>query len=108
MWRLTNQRQVWYEWSAEAFLPVMGSSSLKDKDDQSQMVYLDKSPVVSGLSSPSAMSRSPLVDAVPLEPPIVIEGSDVDMESRKQDVGLIKIGQTALHNPRGRSSWIGL
>lgn len=110
IWRLTNERQVWYEWSAEAFLPVQGSSSLRDKDEQSQIVYLDTSPAASGSTTPSILTRSPLVDAVPLEMSIVVEGLDGEMEppSPNKDVGLIKIGQTALHNPRGRSSWIGL
>ena len=107
MWRLTNQRQVWYEWSAEAFLPVAGSSSLRDREE-SQSMFLDASPMPSILGSPSSLSRSPLVDAVPLELPSVVEKLHVDTDLKKPDVGLIKIGQTALHNPRGRSSWIGL
>ncbi|KAH6913038.1 shk1 kinase-binding protein 1 [Coprinopsis sp. MPI-PUGE-AT-0042] len=52
IWRLTNDKQVWYEWHAESFWSLIMSSEL-------------------------------------------------EYES-------VKIGHTSLHNPGGRSSWIGL
>jgi protein arginine N-methyltransferase 5 len=36
------------------------------------------------------------------------ESRKSEEESLKSTAGVIKIGQTSLHNPGGRSSWIGL
>jgi type II protein arginine methyltransferase len=47
---------------------------------------------------------SPLIDAIDAHP--VLE--EPIEEVRKADIGVVKIGQTSLHNPGGRSSWIGL
>lgn len=46
------------------------------------------------------------VDAVPLvEPRTERDRADRDTHA---PCGVVKIGQTPLHNPSGRSSWIGL
>ncbi|KAF7330502.1 Protein arginine N-methyltransferase [Mycena venus] len=105
IWRLTNQRQVWYEWHAEAFMNVVGAP-LTDSD-----VPMPSPRSANGggslFGSPSpARSPSPFVD-----------GNDSAFERRSfrresVELGggsrLIKIGHTSLHNPGGRSSWIGL
>lgn len=53
---------------------------------------------------------SPVIDAVdvfPLTPRSeTSRASSSDLP--KSASGVVKIGQTALHNPGGRSSWIGL
>jgi type II protein arginine methyltransferase len=54
-------------------------------------------------STPMA-TPSPLIDAIDAQP--VFE--EPEEEFRKADIGVVKIGQTSLHNPGGRSSWIGL
>ncbi|KAJ7494686.1 PRMT5-domain-containing protein [Mycena galericulata] len=82
IWRLTNQRQVWYEWHAEAFMNIISAPSLET----------DNIP-------------SPLLDAS--------DGFSFDRRSFTRDsidspARVIKIGHTSLHNPGGRSSWIGL
>ncbi|KAI6116886.1 PRMT5-domain-containing protein [Pisolithus croceorrhizus] len=82
IWRLTNDRQVWYEWYAESFLPVFNAPS------------------------PVEQSEDVLVDAFPLSPRSVT--SKMGAEPARPASGVVKIGQTALHNPGGRSSWIGL
>ncbi|CCM04304.1 uncharacterized protein FIBRA_06475 [Fibroporia radiculosa] len=99
IWRLTNQRQVWYEWYAEAFLPVPGASSV---DPHASIA--DHRSSRQSTQSMLRLSPSPIADAVD------DASDDGKMEdvSDKGNVGLIKIGQTTLHNPRGRSSWIGL
>jgi len=59
--------------------------------------------------SPLMAPPSPLIEAVDVDPLRVtglpegsgIGGGDIEYE-------LVKIGQTGLHNPGGRSSWIGL
>jgi len=106
IWRLTNQRQVWYEWYAEAFLPVPGTTSVRAKSSEEHVHGDGSEKRGSKLSARSTplLSPSPVADAIdiPQAMEILVEGFE------KGDVGLIKIGQTTLHNPRGRSSWIGL
>jgi type II protein arginine methyltransferase len=58
---------------------------------------------------------SPLIDAID-NPAVPVVSSDLfskDVtrrvgEGSKVETGVVKIGQTTLHNPGGRSSWIGL
>lgn len=60
------------------------------------------------LRSTPVLSPSPVADAVDI-PPIEIDAkAAVEGDAAKNSIGLIKIGQTSLHNPKGRSSWIGL
>lgn len=59
---------------------------------------------------------SPLIDAIDHPSvPAVVSGDQFFKEVTKQvgegskvETGVVKIGQTTLHNPGGRSSWIGL
>ncbi|EPQ54063.1 PRMT5-domain-containing protein, partial [Gloeophyllum trabeum ATCC 11539] len=112
MWRLTNKRRVWYEWYAESFLPVWNAPLPEVKTKESHI-----GPVVNRHGSwlaPAATPvapPSPVVDAIDLPFP---SDRNVETPTRssedwpKTDIGLVKIGQTSLHNPGGRSSWIGL
>lgn len=111
IWRLTNERHVWYEWHAEAFLPLpqlamalVGERSLERMPSQGP----------SSLSGTPSLAPSSLADAediasiAPSPSRFMFERSlDEQIESDAR-FGLIKVGQTALHNPKGRSSWIGL
>ena len=191
VWRLTASDKVWYEWYAEAFLPVSPPSSSAlpspDQTTQTRSTGLHSSALtlqappspsptptpgsVSGTSgirtptpmphrvngagsliaspvavtaSPGPRARSPLLDAVDLSigggpvhaPPVAASttpeprlgvgfdnhnhshgqnvigvGSGDGMEAGEEDgmaMGVVKIGQTSLHNPGGRSSWYGL
>ena len=56
---------------------------------------------------------SPLVDAI--DNPFLVPGDLLMKEVMKRvgevskiETGVVKIGQTMLHNPGGRSSWMGL
>ena len=111
VWRLTNQRQVWYEWYAESFLPVLRPLAETPKDGPMPVVDGHGSFVTA--TSTSFAPPSPLVDAI--DNPFLISGDrlfkDVpkrEEEASKIESGVVKIGQTSLHNPGGRSSWIGL
>ncbi|KAF8557423.1 PRMT5-domain-containing protein [Imleria badia] len=105
MWRLTNERQVWYEWYAESYLPVVNALL--------PVEHANDGTASDGLSSSSASTHvavpSPIVDAVDVFPLVEprAEHCRGSMEG-KSVCGVVKIGQTALHNPGGRSSWIGL
>ena len=98
IWRLTSQRQVWYEWYAEAFLPLPDDSlgppaqPGAEGEDSGNVWRRDKTP-------------SPLIDALDVASDAMRTDEDGEDASR---IGLVKVGQTTLHNPRGRSSWIGL
>lgn len=111
IWRLTDQRQVWYEWYAESFLPVLRppaetptAGPLPRVDGHGSFVTATSTPFV---------PPSPLVDAI--DNPSLVSGEQLSKEIMKRvgevskiESGVVKIGQTTLHNPGGRSSWIGL
>lgn len=106
MWRLTNTRQVWYEWYVEAFLPMPGvaSAEARPKDDDGQFLPVD--PGQGALFGSPSLPHSPLADALDAG-----EGTAKAVpviETQGGEISLIKINQTSLHNPGGRSSWIGL
>lgn len=86
IWRLLDQRarKVWYEWSAEAFLPVAPDSTATSP----------------GLRQPSYPGNvtSPTMDAQFSPSGATFPGQ----------VGRVKIGQTEIHNPSGKHYWVGL
>ncbi|KAG6917003.1 hypothetical protein DXG01_004268 [Tephrocybe rancida] len=94
IWRLTNERQVWYEWHAESFL-------------SSPAIQLESPGSAVAVSHPlSAPTLSPLIDA---DDPTVVQRARYNAFNAAPVVyETVKIGQTSLHNPGGRSSWIGL
>lgn len=121
IWRLTNTRQVWYEWHAEAFLAVQAIAAPGwEKPRSSSLGLLSATPSLQDLSMPS----SPLIDAVDMpfgspsdtampatpvrEPSMARDSGHGVHRARGEPLTVIKIGQTNLHNPGGRSSWIGL
>ncbi|KAH9178266.1 PRMT5-domain-containing protein [Lactarius sanguifluus] len=111
VWRLTNQRQVWYEWHAESFLPVLRPLAETPKVGSLPMVD-GRGSFATATSTPFA-PPSPLVDAI--DNPFLVPGDQLfkemtkrEEEDSKIEAGVVKIGQTSLHNPGGRSSWIGL
>jgi type II protein arginine methyltransferase len=97
IWRLTDQRRVWYEWYAEAFMSVMIALPDLARDSSSDVL----------LPISSAIPPSPTVDALDV-PPIVDKTEIPTAPKEASSTRVVKIGQTALHNPGGRSSWIGL
>ncbi|KAJ7707762.1 PRMT5-domain-containing protein [Mycena rosella] len=102
IWRLTNQRQVWYEWHAEAFIDIVSVASA----ESDVPIGSPRSATYNGsLFSPPRNTPSPLVDAN--------DGFSFDRRASMREPvesgsRVIKIGHTSLHNPGGRSSWIGL
>lgn len=57
------------------------------------------------MASPTIGVPSPLIDAVDLIPRSTLSVQETPERSTAR---LVKIGHTSLHNPGGRSSWIGL
>nr|GAT60798.1 Shk1 kinase-binding protein 1 [Mycena chlorophos] len=108
IWRLTNQRQVWYEWHAEAFLNIVGEPS---SETEVPLPSPRSAMSSSFFSSPPRNTPSPLIDASFTNDAFsfgldrrVSTSWSVEPPAER----LIKIGHTSLHNPGGRSSWIGL
>ncbi|KAJ3874601.1 shk1 kinase-binding protein 1 [Lentinula edodes] len=97
IWRLTNGRQVWYEWHAESFLGSSPPTFPATSGGQPLPPIL--------MASPTIGVPSPLIDAVDLIPRSNLSVQDAPDRSTAR---LVKIGHTSLHNPGGRSSWIGL
>ncbi|KAI3618068.1 shk1 kinase-binding protein 1 [Moniliophthora roreri] len=107
IWRLTNRRQVWYEWHAESFLSVQYApieSTMTPSFSSPRLPVIGRSSSL-GMMSPSLGAPSPLIDAVeiPLERKMMYEEPEGRLAT-----GLLKIGHTGLHNADGRSSWMGL
>ncbi|KAJ9123690.1 hypothetical protein QFC24_003461 [Naganishia onofrii] len=110
IWRLTDpkSKKVWYEWHAESFLSFNGSVSHQTGNGYtpSSAGSISGGRVVSHASNASGgmPMYSPMMDApnspLPLSAGLGHASGGGDHR--------IKIGQTALHNPGGRSSWIGL
>jgi protein arginine N-methyltransferase 5 len=99
MWRLTDTHKVWYEWIAESFLPsIIPANAGLPKSNPMGTNSL-------GVSLNDQMIPSPMMDAPPKWGHAKTD-SNVSLQQEREL--RIKIGQTALHNPAGRSSWIGL
>jgi protein arginine N-methyltransferase 5 len=112
IWRLWDgaKNRIWYEWAAEAYLPVSSAPALPSAASNG------------GLNTPQSMGRaslqtpksaggtsiaSPMMDA-PYSPgfPNGAQGSSI--MGALGEIGRVKIGQTSLHNPGGIHSWVGL
>jgi protein arginine N-methyltransferase 5 len=106
LWRQTGARRVWYEWAAEVFLPLPAGPSPGASPSRrgSLAPGAGSSPSRSPASllspSPSAYTDAP--DAWPTP------GADGAHAAEGPPVRMVKVGMTGLHNPGGRSSWIGL
>jgi type II protein arginine methyltransferase len=105
IWRLTNQRQVWYEWYAESFMPVFNTPLPSKTSDDVESTTNAHGSFFASASTPMA-TPSPLIDAIDAQSEFEKSGSWDEFS--RADIGVVKIGQTCLHNPGGRSSWIGL
>lgn len=95
IWRLTNERQVWYEWHAESFLSM---PSVVASDDPFTEANFSATTLASfGVPSPMADGlETSFTDTRPFP------------QAAGYDFEIVKVGHTSLHNPSGRSSWIGL
>ncbi|KAH8929689.1 PRMT5-domain-containing protein [Atractiella rhizophila] len=106
MFRLTERRKVWFEWSAESFLPV-DSFLPPPLDIPAQMSTASTAEYERGSSLLSNGRQEAFVNAAPS--PALSSGTMQSSQSRGTDSShRIKIGQTVLHNPGGKISWIGL
>jgi protein arginine N-methyltransferase 5 len=101
IWRLIDQRsrKVWYEWAAEAYLPVAAPAS------SSPGMPPNPNPNAN-THRPATSSTSPLMDA-PFSPTNQ-QGFVLQQQQAQSEIGRVKIGQTDLHNPAGRHYWVGL
>ncbi|KAH9850257.1 PRMT5-domain-containing protein [Lenzites betulinus] len=105
LWRLTDVRKVWYEWYAEAFLPVPSSSVHSPiwRDTLSPMSPSADNSFLSPVISTPTFVTSPLLDV----PQLTLELPARDTDRQREGVSLVKISQTALHNPGARAAGLG-
>lgn len=119
MWRMTSSDRVWYEWSAEAFLPLsMSGLELGTKGQQQQQqrpLSLDASSSVGSNGTAAEQHNfsnalnTPRIPSVSLGQPAGESSPGLQPSALPQaSITRVKIGMTRLHNPGGRSSWIGL
>lgn len=118
IWRTTNDRRVWYEWHAESFMSVPVDLRNSVGEQSSEVEWLSQLPHSATLSpspstslpslSPLMVPPSPLIEAIEMDPLRVTGLPDGSGTGGGCEYELVKIGQTGLHNPGGRSSWIGL
>lgn len=100
VWRLADSRgkKIWYEWSAEAFLPTLTAPPPGTAPPVSPGVGDQRNGGTS--PSPSGGLISPLADAQFSPAGFFSRGGAVE--------GRVKIGQSGLHNAGGVHSWVGL
>ena len=102
IWRLTNEHQVWYEWHAESFISIPSTAASSEE-------LLTGQPFGGQLNSSSSSltlgALSPLADG---KDPLLLSLPTVSTGKSTSEYVTVKIGHTSLHNPGGRSSWIGL
>ncbi|BEJ15896.1 hypothetical protein CspHIS471_0505010 [Cutaneotrichosporon sp. HIS471] len=91
IWRLTDQKskKVWYEWSAEAYLPTVPQFGGTPSGSMHMGMRYG-----SGHTNPTSPTESHYPPRTPLR-----DG---------QELGRVKIGQTELHNSGGKHYSIGL
>ena len=103
MWRLSDERRVWYEWSAEVFLcidtPLALPSAPSPADDSRQ---LSASDILPPFTNAPHTPQMPSIAAFSGGPP---EGAS-SVPSESTQVGVrrlrIKTGQTELMNANAR------
>ena len=133
IWRLWDgtKDRIWYEWCAEAYLPLIGSGGPGGPSSSAAGANglgiggtsgtLDRIPSASMNGAATALTPRSASSAGPGIPPISTAsiaspmmdapfspGLGGSTESGKGETMRIKIGQTSLHNPGGMHSWVGL
>lgn len=127
---------MWFEWSADAYLPLpthsIAPSPTYSSSNHANAALANGHPPhgrlrasspmdsrsVSATSNSNVPLGSPYVDTFgsaigsPFLPAETLSSAGLAIDpshSRSMDgVVRLKIGQTKLHNPNGRSSWVGL
>lgn len=124
IWRVTGKSKVWYEWYAESYLPVLSAPPpfrpvTPTPGKVGAFLQVAGTPASDFLSPTTPGIYSPLASAIPSPISMVHESDPKNTEGGGFRMGaggegglgggnVIKIGQTALHNPDGRGSWTGL
>ncbi|WVO17813.1 hypothetical protein L204_105511 [Cryptococcus depauperatus] len=115
LWRMCDGKgkKVWYEWSAESYLPVVqavanGNTVVTGKRSASTVSTPGIQGIGASVSSTGGLGgvngsqSSPVMDAQ-FSPGI---GGGYGLQTG--ELGRVKIGQSTLHNPGGLHYWIGL
>ena len=121
MWRLSDSKgkKVWYEWSAEAFLPVvhpsaatrpvsgsMSANGMGNGNGNNSLAPTPTGSLTAATRNQLVPAASPMMDAA--YSPTRASFGAVQGAVEGGGEGRIKIGQTGLHNVGGVHSWVGL
>ncbi|KAL4402266.1 protein-arginine N-methyltransferase [Malassezia pachydermatis] len=132
MWRLTDERRVWYEWSAEAYLrlevsmppsaptslmsPPLGAisspvpASMTSADDSRQISASDIIPFRNAPDTPMAPSTAtmgpPATDPDTSASSLGRGVAAIALPTITPTANRVKIGQTELMNAGARGSWL--
>lgn len=132
----SNRRRVHFEWSAEVFLPLPAhtlapSPTVASSSRQTMMTNgngsYTQTPITSRVRASSPMDTRSVSNTSqgqfgessqgpPMPSPFVGNDSvssagfmlDVQRSHSLDGIVRLKVGQSKLHNPAGRSSWVGL
>ncbi|EPQ31570.1 uncharacterized protein PFL1_00903 [Pseudozyma flocculosa PF-1] len=132
MWRQSGNGRVWYEWCAESFMPLPGDAvrAIQATANATGHSTTAISAAQSGgaaatlgaaaAEGPNNFANAPATPRIPSGPapppadatatgPVLLSSPLSSLSSGGGGgVVRVKTGMTALHNPGGRSSWIGL
>ena len=112
MWRQSGNNKVWYEWCAEVFMPLPADAIRSVDPSSSVGAATAGANSASGLSSEYANAiATPRIPSGSGPPPASEPSNGTQLHASplvSGQVTRVKTGMTALHNPGGRSSWIGL
>lgn len=114
IWRLWDggKRKIWYEWTAEAYLPTAAPAGPSPGiPAHTPGMSPHSAGARAGGVGPNGMT-SPMMDA-PVSPGFPGAGAgswlgNGPFGGPQGEGGRVKIGQTSLHNPGGVHSWVGL
>lgn len=121
IWRLTSERKVWYEWHAESFLVIPPTAGIGTGEGS----FMSPLTPLGNFGGLPVSTPSPIQDLIEFVPHGRVprdrrSGDSLKSTNSRESMGglgglglglgsrVVKIGQTSLHNPGGRSSWIGL
>ena len=108
---MTSSKRVWYEWYAEVHLPLptslAGNGTLAS---HTSTTTTEAYPSLDAMSSDNGHVNFQNAPATPSVLSVNHDNHRLSTSSTVSSAGVtrIKTGMTALMNPGGRSSWIGL
>lgn len=108
MFRLTDQvqRRIWFEWSAEAFLPLPAPYANTSSYTAKTQMLSPPQPATPSVNWSDAFASAP--SPVAGQSATGASGFEMAQQELTSSAVRVRIGLTKLHNPNARSSWVRL